>query len=182
MSTTWIQHYPLPDDLKFGEEHFRELLEEKPEEKHTIKMFGKEMKTPRFVQAFGKDYKYSGNIAKAKPIPEILKPIIEHFNKKYECNLNGILVNFYMDGNDYISMHRDNEKTLNKKSPIVSISLGDTRKFVLQDMVSKEKTVYNLENNDVLVMGGTCQQTHKHGVPKQKNKGMRINITIREFI
>ena len=182
MSTTWIQHFQLPDELQFGDEEFRDLLELKPEEKHTIKIFGKEMKTPRFVQAYGVDYKFSGTIAKAEAIPELFKPIIEHFNKKYECNLNGILVNYYMDGNDYISPHRDNEKTLHKKSPIISISLGDTRKFVLQDMETKEKTIYNLENNDIIVMGGTCQETHKHGVPKQKNKGPRINITLREFI
>ena len=182
MSTTWIQHYTLPDEFKFGDKEFRELLEVKPEEKHTIKMFGKEMKTPRFVQAFGKDYKFSQTVAEAKPISENWKPFIDYFNKRYKCNLNGILVNYYMDGNDYISMHRDNEKTLKPESPIVSISLGDTRKFVLQDMETKEKTVYNLENNDVIVMGGTCQQTHKHGIPKQKNKGIRINITLREFI
>ena len=71
MSTTWFQHYPLPDDLKFGEEHFRKLLEEKPEDKHIIKMFGKEIKTPRFVQSFGIPYKFSGTVAEAKPIPEI---------------------------------------------------------------------------------------------------------------
>ena len=32
-------------------------------------------------------------------------------------------------------------------------------------------------------MGGTCQQTHKHSVPKQsKVKELRINLTFRAFV
>lgn len=39
-----------------------------------------------------------------------------------------------------------------------------------------------LENNSVLVMGGTCQKTHKHGITKNpKIKNYRISLTFRVF-
>ena len=37
-----------------------------------------------------------------------------------------------------------------------------------------------LENNSVLVMGGTCQKTHKHGITKKPTiKNYRISLTFR---
>ena len=30
-------------------------------------------------------------------------------------------------------------------------------------------------------MGGTCQKTHLHSIPKRKNKTRRISITLRQF-
>jgi alkylated DNA repair dioxygenase AlkB len=39
-----------------------------------------------------------------------------------------------------------------------------------------------LENNSVLVMGGTCQKTHKHGITKKPTiKNYRISLTFRVF-
>lgn len=44
-----------------------------------------------------------------------------------------------------------------------------------------------MPGNTVLVMGGRCQQTHKHAVPKVDGKkgakmGRRINMTFRVFV
>ena len=43
-----------------------------------------------------------------------------------------------------------------------------------------------LGDGDLLVMGGACQQTHVHGVPKRRKKdegepGRRISWTFRQF-
>ena len=54
-----------------------------------------------------------------------------------------LLINWYMNGDDYISMHSDDEKQLVNNSPIVSISLGDTRTFILQNNETREKKNMN---------------------------------------
>ncbi len=180
MAKTWIETYQLPKKLQFTEEDFQFLMSEKPKEKHKIKIFGKEVNIPRFQQAYGRSYKYSGTIAEAKPIPKIFEKLIAYLNKQYNRKFNMILINWYMNGEDYISMHSDNEKEIVNNSPIVSISLGDTRTFILQNNETREKKKYELKNNNVIVMGGTCQKTHKHGINKEKNKGVRINLTVRE--
>ena len=45
---------------------------------------------------------------------------------------------------------------------------------------------FYLGDGDLLVMGGACQQTHVHGVPKRRKKdegapGRRISWTFRQF-
>ena len=48
---------------------------------------------------------------------------------------------------------------------------------------TKEKIIYELESNSVLVMLGTCQKTHNHSLPKRiRVKDYRISITLRQFI
>ena len=69
-----------------------------------------------------------------------------------------MLINWYRNGNDYIGMHSDDEKQLKENSPVVTISLGVERDFILKNIETKEKSVYNLENNSVLTMGGTAKK------------------------
>jgi len=81
------------------------------------------------------------------------------------------------------------------QSPIFSLSWGGPRRFVVQP---KKKYSQNLErytsaditlhSGDLLIMGGTLQQTHTHEVPKwRKTKdpfvpARRINWTVRAFL
>jgi alkylated DNA repair dioxygenase AlkB len=50
----------------------------------------------------------------------------------FNTNYNGILVNKYKSGEDYISKHSDDEKNLDD-SGVISISYGATRKFRIRD-------------------------------------------------
>lgn len=45
----------------------------------------------------------------------------------------------YRDGNDHIGAHRDNEPDLDPNAPIVSLSLGQSRFFVLQHADTRKK-------------------------------------------
>ena len=107
---------------------------------------------------------------------------------------NMCLINFYRDGNDYIGFHADDEKQLVPNAPIYSISLGAIRKFRLKmksNMLNdnyatgtcgEDDIEFNLTSGSLIVMGGMCQKTHKHCVPKQKKvTEMRINLTFRAF-
>merc|ERR1719322_2362284 len=51
--------------------------------------------------------------------------------------INGGLVNFYADGGEYIGPHSDDQRQLRRGSPIVSVSWGVSRNFV---MVPKKGT------------------------------------------
>jgi alkylated DNA repair dioxygenase AlkB len=100
---------------------------------------------------------------------------------------NGILINWYQDGNHYISKHRDIENGLKKGCTIFSLSFGATRKFrirkysdgsIVQDL--------NLDNGIIIIMGGKMQQHYTHEIVKiagnkGANVGSRINFTCRVF-
>ena len=99
---------------------------------------------------------------------------------------NGCLQNWY-EPEHTIGLHADDEKALRPEFPIFSLSWGGTRRFLLRSRANKkEKTEVWLADGDLLVMGGTCQRTHQHEVPKFRKTmdpptSDRINWTIRAF-
>src|SRR4051812_3519797 len=65
----------LPDDLVWAPTLFKGIWELHPEKKHLIMMPVHLVETPRWQQAFGADYHYTGNVNRALPIPGELAPL-----------------------------------------------------------------------------------------------------------
>ena len=180
---SWIFRFPFYCEIG----SFEELWDLRPEGKGTIKMFGKEFEVPRWQKSYGKSYTFPGLIHhQSDNIPKPFLIFLDFCKKRISHKLNGILVNWY-NKDDYIAFHSDNEKTLIKDEPIVTLTIledpNEKRKFILKSNdkngVSKELW---LGHNDVLVMGGTCQETHKHSLPRSKKYNFRrISITVRAF-
>jgi len=169
---------PTPAEMK-------KLRDLKPEIRDEIKMYGKPVQVPRFQQTYGKSYKFRGMERKALPMPEIIEKYIDYCRLR-SPSLNGTLVNWYPNGDYYIGAHRDNESDLIKGSEIFSFSFGASdRKFILTEIATKKKTEIKMPHGTLLIMGGRCQETHKHEVPKSGKTNfsneMRINLTFRSF-
>tara|TARA_B100001996_G_scaffold349606_1_gene308445 strand:+ start:741 stop:1289 length:549 start_codon:yes stop_codon:yes gene_type:complete len=178
---TWFERYELDETIQ-NKLKFEVLWDMKPKEQHEIIIFGKRQKVPRLQKALGRNYKFSGTISESEDIPDFLQNVLQYFSNKYNYNFNMVLINWYRDGNDYIGFHSDDEPEIVENSPVITISLGATRDFILENKKTKEKNTYILKNFEVLVMGGTCQKTHKHCLPKRKKVlDPRISITIRAF-
>lgn len=177
------EYFLLPAEIALTSKDVETLWSMRPARPHQIKFFGKLIDTPRLQQAYGKDYKFSGTVSRGIPIPAFLKPLMSYLNDRLGVNTNMLLVNWYRDGDDYISMHSDDEKQVKANTPVITVSFGATRDFVLKNKTTKERIVVPVENNSVLVMKPGCQQTHTHGVPvRKKVKNYRISVTLREFI
>ena len=155
-------------------------LEERPE----IIVFGKKCKQQRNVGFFSNEsigYKYSNKMMESKPLSTSMNELLLIINTTIGAEFNGILVNKYMDGNDYIGAHSDDETGLDK-SGVVSISYGAERKFRIRDKKSKEIMFdENTTNGCILHMGGNFQELYTHEVPIQKKiKEPRISFTFRK--
>ncbi|DBA04814.1 TPA: hypothetical protein N0F65_004451 [Lagenidium giganteum] len=165
-----------------------------PEEKGTIKLFGKEVLTPRYQQVFGDiSYKFSNTLFQAKPYPDVMRPAVESLqalgpvNEQQESLFNGCLTNWYANGDQYVGWHSDDETDLYPQSPVIALSLGATRRFLFAprkirgEVESGAKHVeLLLQDGDLVIMGGTTQRTHKHALPKMKScLGKRISLTFR---
>ena len=101
---------------------------------------------------------------------------------------NAVLQNWY-EPDDTIGKHADDESSNRPDMPIWSLSWGGTRRFLFRAKRSPSHNVTELylEDGDLLVMGGTCQQTHHHEVPKVRPTKdpptkRRINFTVRAFL
>jgi alkylated DNA repair dioxygenase AlkB len=100
---------------------------------------------------------------------------------------NACLQNWYTP-DDSMGLHSDDESYLKRGLPIFSLSWGGARRFLFRSKTkcseSYEKIELWLEDGDLLVMGGLCQETHKHGIPKLRctmdpPTSNRINWTVR---
>ena len=105
--------------LKFQEFPDKELLEkcvrditENLDEYPPIKIFGKICHQRRCVGFFSNEsvgYKYSGQLSASKPMMPSLLSMLTLVNSIFDTKYNGILVNKYKTGEDYISAQSDDE-------------------------------------------------------------------------
>ena len=150
---------------------------------HKVRMYGKLIDVPRWSQTYGRDYRFSGNIQIALPMPELLAQLLAWTQAHIDPRLNGVLVNWY-DGQlgHKIGPHRDNEKELLVDAPIVTISFGESRLFRLRPWKRQAKTDIEVADNSVLVLPHETNMAFTHEVPPAKRyTGRRISVTIRAF-
>jgi len=171
----------------FDDDMYNELWSYKPAEKHEIHVFGKTCKLPRYQQSYGAiNYVYSGIVADVKPMTPLLLKIKDEIDKMWpEFIFNSCLINWYTSGQDYISFHSDDEKTIVAGSPVIGLTFckGDPRTLRIKEKKTK-KTIYDLklENRSLYMMGGQGFQTYYlHGIPKTTKNGERVSLTFRQF-
>jgi alkylated DNA repair dioxygenase AlkB len=173
----------LPLDLQPNADSFASLWSLHPDEYHKILMHGRLVRTPRWQQAYGANYHYTGNTNTALPVPPILEPFREWSQRTIDDGLNGMLLNWY-DGQlgHYIGPHHDSTADMVRGAPIVTISLGEERIFRLSQPQSKETRDFVAHNGTVFIMPYDTNLAWKHAVPRfARYEGRRISITIRAF-
>ena len=147
-------------------------------------MLGKLVKTPRWQQAFGRDYQYTGRTNRALPVPNDLRALLTWTNNVVDERLNGILLNWY-DGKlgHYIGRHRDSRTNMIEEAPIVTISLGEDRLFRLRPWKKKGQMAdFPATTGTVFIMPYKTNLAWTHEVPRSaKQRGRRISVTFRAF-
>lgn len=151
-------------------------LEERPE----IIIFGRKCKQQRNVGFFSNEsigYKYSKKMMESKPLSKSMSDLLIIINTMIGAEFNGILINKYIDGNDYISPHSDDELFLDK-SGVVSISYGAERIFRIRNKETKEIVCDETTTPGIILyMGGNFQKLYTHEIPIQKKiKESRISF------
>ena len=147
------------------------------------KMFGKYCFMRRGVGFFSDEsigYPYSGQLSASRPMTSSLLALLALVNSTFGTEYNGILVNKYFSGKDYISAHSDDEDNLSNEG-VVAISWGATRKFRIRR--KGEKGIYKdfpMESGSMLQMGGDFQKEFTHEIPPQKCDGVRVSFTFRK--
>jgi alkylated DNA repair dioxygenase AlkB len=180
----WFLTGVLPAELVWDQDRFGEVWELHPEAKHVINMPGGPVETPRWQQAYGADYRYTGRINTALPTPAILEPLREWSQGAIDPRLNSLLLNWYEGSGHYIGPHRDDTRDMMHGAPIVTISFGEVRVFRLTRGQGEAKQTRDFEatNGSVFVLPYDTNLTWKHAVPKSaRYRGRRISVTLRGF-
>ncbi|GGB81362.1 alpha-ketoglutarate-dependent dioxygenase AlkB family protein [Dyadobacter sediminis] len=170
-----------------GRSLMHQLAEEVPWTQQTIRMYGKQLLTPRLTAWYGdkgKAYRFSGSTFEPLPWTAELSNLKEKIAEFTGLNFNSVLLNYYRNGNDSVAWHSDNEEELGNNPCIVSVSLGQPRQFDFRHKTDHSgKYSLRLENGSLLIMKGDLQHHWEHRIPKSaKDTGERINLTFRTIM
>lgn len=151
---------------------------------HRIRLFGREVLTPRLCAWVGDaeaSYAYSGTRLQPLPWTPTLLALRDRLQSEGVGRFNSVLANRYRDGRDSMGLHADNEPELGIEPLIASISLGATRRFRLRHRTDPARRIeLLLEHGSLLLMRGATQANYRHDLPKTARPvGERINLTYR---
>ncbi|MEV5408668.1 alpha-ketoglutarate-dependent dioxygenase AlkB [Thermopolyspora sp. NPDC052614] len=165
-----------PGWLGGADELFGRLMRNVPWRAERRWMYDRVVDVPRLVKFYGED--------EALPDP-LLEEAIDALNAYYSRELGepfrtaGLCL--YRDGRDSVAWHGDTIGRGSTEDTMVAIlSLGAPRALLLRPRGGGHARRHELGHGDLLVMGGTCQRTWEHAVPKcAKVLGPRISVQFR---
>jgi alkylated DNA repair dioxygenase AlkB len=73
---------------------------------------------------------------------------------------------YYRDGRDSVAWHGDYVAREMDQALVATVSLGEPRRFLMRPKGGGQSIAYNLGWGDLIVMGGSCQRTWQHAIPK----------------
>jgi alkylated DNA repair dioxygenase AlkB len=156
---------------------FGALVEAVPWRAERRHMYDRVVDVPRLLCFYGE----------GEPLPHpMLAAAFRALNAHYEAELGepfrtaGLCL--YRDGRDSVAWHGDRTGRGSREDTMVAIvSLGAPRAFALRPRGGGGRSRrYEIGHGDLLVMGGSCQRTWEHSVPKTAQAvGPRISVQFR---
>jgi len=163
---------------------FAELSVTIPWETHHIRLFGREVASPRlscWIGDVGTGYTYS------RPWSPALEALRSRIETVCATRFNSVLANLYRDGSDSMGWHSDDEPELGEQPVIASLSLGAERCFRLRRKLPRgaratpdDTLRLALPHGSLLRMAGETQRLYRHDLPKIRAvHSARLNLTFR---
>ncbi|HVT70151.1 MAG TPA: alpha-ketoglutarate-dependent dioxygenase AlkB [Trebonia sp.] len=155
---------------------FTRLAEAVPWRAERRRMYDRTVDVPRLLCFYGED----------APLPDAaLDACRAALNGYYAAELGESFVTaglcFYRDGRDSVAWHGDRIGRGSTEDTMVAIvSLGEARPLLLRPATGGPAVRYSLGHGDLIVMGGSCQRTWEHAIPKSaRPTGPRISVQFR---
>jgi alkylated DNA repair dioxygenase AlkB len=87
---------------------------------------------------------------------------------------------FYRDGRDSVAWHGDTiGRGQHADTMVAIVSFGDPRRLALRPRGGGDSIGFEMGHGDLVVMGGSCQRTWEHAIPKVAHSGPRISVQFR---
>ena len=138
-------------------------------------MYDRVVDVPRLVHTYGV----------GEPLPHAsLEAAREALSDHYRPELGEPFVTagccYYRDGRDSVAWHGDRIGRGRSVDTMVAIvSVGDPRRLALRPRGGGESISVEMGHGDLVVMGGSCQRTWEHSVPKVAHAGPRMSVQFR---
>jgi alkylated DNA repair dioxygenase AlkB len=155
---------------------FARLAEDVPWQAERRQMYDRVVDVPRLLCFYGERDELPHPVlaqARAALSAHYAEELKEPFRTAGLC--------YYRDGRDSVAWHGDRIGRGNTEDTMVAIvSVGAPRALVLRPKAGGDIVRHALGHGDLIVMGGSCQRTWDHAVPKTgRHVGPRISIQFR---
>ena len=110
----------------------------------------------------------------------LLEDMRAALSERYRERFEFVTLALYRDGSDSVAWHGDYvAREMPGHSLVATVSLGEPRRFLLRPALGGRARPFSLGAGDLIVMGGACQRTWRHSIPKVTAAGPRIAIMFR---
>ena len=170
----WID--VVPGWLTGADVLFQRLADAVPWRGERRQMYDRVVDVPRLLCFYGAE--------DALPDP-VLDAARDALSDHYRAELGEEFVSaglcLYRDGRDSVAWHGDTIGRGSKEDTMVAIvSLGTPRPLLLRPRGGGSAIRHEVGHGDLIVMGGSCQRTWEHAVPKTARPvGPRISVQFR---
>lgn len=170
----WIDE--LPGWLSGADDLFATLVERIPWRAEQREMYDHMVAVPRLVHTYG-----IGAELPHAALAEARDALSAHYSPELGEPFATAGCCYYRDGSDSVAWHGDNlGRGRHHDTMVAIISLGSPRRLQLRPRGGQVAITRSLGHGDLLVMGGSCQRTWEHAVPKTaKPVGPRISVQFR---
>ncbi|MFG3714512.1 alpha-ketoglutarate-dependent dioxygenase AlkB [Micromonospora sp. NPDC049460] len=170
----WVDH--LPGWVAGSDQVFDTLLRDVPWRAERRTMYDAEVDVPRLLCW------YSGH----RPLPHpLLTRARAALTRHYAPELGEPFVTagmcLYRSGRDSVAWHGDTQgRSAHTDTMVAIVSFGSPRTLLLRPRGGGDSLRFPLGHGDLVVMGGSCQRTWEHAVPKTARPvGPRVSVQFR---
>ena len=167
----------VPGWLPEADDVFATLVDAVPWRAERRQMYDRVVDVPRLLYTYmiGEELPHPVLTAAREALTDHYRPELgEPFRTAGCC--------YYRDGRDSVAWHGDRIGRGSTHDTMVAIvSVGDPRKLCLRPVGGGDSLSFEMGHGDLLVMGGSCQRTWEHAVPKVAGAGPRISVQYRPF-
>jgi alkylated DNA repair dioxygenase AlkB len=170
----WVDH--LPGWVTGSEVVLDTLLNGVDWRAERREMYEREVDVPRLLRWYGRDEQL--------PHP-VLTEARDRLSAHYAAELGEPFVTagmcLYRDGRDSVAWHGDTLGRGARADTMVAIvSFGSPRALMLRPKSGGSSLRFPLGHGDLIVMGGSCQRTWEHAIPKTARAvGPRVSVQFR---
>jgi alkylated DNA repair dioxygenase AlkB len=169
----WVDVCPawLPE----ADEVFAAMLGDVPWRAERRQMYDREVAVPRLLHTYG--------VGEPLPHPALARArgaLSAHYRPELGEPFVTAGCCYYRDGRDSVAWHGDTIGRGKTQDTMVAIvSVGDPRRLALRPRLGVASISLEMGHGDLLVMGGSCQRTWEHAVPKVAHAGPRVSVQFR---
>ena len=165
--TAWLDHCP---GWVEGHQQLCDALAASTRWQHQrVEMYERTVDVPRLVAALPED----------GPGHPLLAEMIRALDARYGVAFTRVGMALYRDGTDSVAWHGDRVARDLPEAIVATVSLGEPRRFLIRPAQGGEARAFALGWGDLIVMGGACQRTWRHSVPKVARAQPRLTVMFR---